>query len=54
MEFESSAKEILKANGYVKINKKREIISEDWWNIDDYKKLAPILRLSGYKVLINF
>lgn len=54
MEFESNAKGILKANGYVKIDKNKKIIDENYWNIDDYKKLSPVLKLSEYEVLINF
>lgn len=52
-ELESNARAILKANGYVK-KKEGKIIDEKWWNIDDYKKLEPVLKLSDYKVLINF
>lgn len=53
-EMESNMKAILNANGYIKKNKKGEIINKEWWNIDDYKKLEPILKLSDYKVLVNF
>ena len=53
-ELESNMKAILKTNGYMKKNKKEEVIDEDWWNINDYKKLEPILKLSDYTVLINF
>ncbi|NQU99184.1 MAG: hypothetical protein HQ538_00440 [Parcubacteria group bacterium] len=38
-------KVILRVNGYV---------GTQQWNINDYKKLEPVLKLSNYKVLINF
>ncbi len=53
-ELESNMKAILKANGYIKKNKKGKIIDEKQWNIDDYKKLESVLKLSDYKVLVNF
>lgn len=52
-ELESNMRAILKANGYVK-KKKEKTINEKWWNISDYKKLEVMLKLSDYKVLINF
>ncbi|MDD3101931.1 MAG: hypothetical protein PHE59_02195 [Patescibacteria group bacterium] len=45
-ELESNMKAILKANGYVKTGR--------WWDMTDYKKLEPVLKLSDYEVLINF
>lgn len=53
-EMESSMKAILKANGYKKTYKKGKTIDDNKWNIEDYKLLEPILKLSDYKVLINF
>jgi hypothetical protein len=44
-EIESNMKNILRTNGYTK---------EGNWNINDYKRLEPAMKLSDYKVLINF
>ena len=52
-EIESNFKSILKANGYSS-KKNGKIKKDNDWNIEDYKKLEAILKLSDYKVLINF
>ncbi|MFA5348977.1 MAG: hypothetical protein WC309_01235 [Candidatus Paceibacterota bacterium] len=53
-EIESNMKAILKVNGYKKTDKNGKTIDDNKWNIEDYKLLEPILKLSDYKVSINF
>lgn len=53
-EIESNMKNILVANGYIKKDKKGKIIQKNYWNIVDYKKLEKALKLSSYKIVINF
>jgi len=53
-EIESNMKNILDVNGYIKRGKNNKIINIKYWNISDYKKLEKGLKLSNYKVVLNF
>ncbi len=53
-EIESSMKTILEVNGYQRKAKKDNNINKEKLSMVDYKRLEPVLKLSDYKVFINF
>ncbi len=52
IEIEANFKAILKENIYNPINRKGEPREEEYWTINDYKKINKTHHLSSYKVMV--